>query len=290
MRKDQAVASRELGAVDTTLQAADGTAIGASYVPLASGEFSDLALVVGHGFTGCRAKDDNIRVSAALSQRLPLITLDYRGHGESGGVSSLGLREVLDLDAAIAWAHELGHRRVVSVGFSMGSTIAIRQAALTRTVDRGELALTTVNRPDAVVSISGNAFWFYRGTAPMRLLHRAVSTTVGRSVLARVSGTQVDVTDWEQEVLPYSPEEAAAFLAPTPLLLVHGDADHFFPLEHPQAVHRGASQGAHDRGLEPAVDLWVEEGLGHAEAAVGEELLNRVCDWAVSTVDALEPA
>ncbi len=290
MRKDQAVASRELGAVDTTLQAADGTAIGASYVPLASGEFSDLALVVGHGFTGCRAKDDNIRVSAALSQRLPLITLDYRGHGESGGVSSLGLREVLDLDAAIAWAHELGHRRVVSVGFSMGSTIAIRQAALTRTVDRGELALTTVNRPDAVVSISGNAFWFYRGTAPMRLLHRAVSTTVGRSVLARVSGTQVDVTDWEQEVLPYSPEEAAAFLAPTPLLLVHGDADHFFPLEHPQAVHRGASQGAHDRGLEPAVDLWVEEGLGHAEAAVGEELLNRVCDWAVSTVDALEPS
>ena len=290
MRKDQAVASRELGAVDTTLQAADGTAIGASYMPLASGESSDLALVVGHGFTGCRAKDDNIRVSAALRQRLPLVTLDYRGHGESGGVSSLGLREVLDLDAAIAWAHELGHRRVVSVGFSMGSTIAIRQAALTRTVDRGELGLTTANRPDAVVSISGNAFWFYRGTAPMRLLHRAVSTTVGRSVLARVSGTEVDVTDWEQEVLPYSPEEAAAFLAPTPLLLVHGDADHFFPLEHPQAVHRGASQGAHDRGLEPAVDLWVEEGLGHAEAAVGEELLNRVCDWAVSTVDALEPS
>ena len=290
MRKDQAVASRELGAVDTTLQAADGTAIGASYMPLASGESSDLALVVGHGFTGCRAKDDNIRVSAALRQRLPLVTLDYRGHGESGGVSSLGLREVLDLDAAIAWAHELGHRRVVSVGFSMGSTIAIRQAALTRTVDRGELGLTTANRPDAVVSISGNAFWFYRGTAPMRLLHRAVSTTVGRSVLARVSGTQVDVTDWEQEVLPYSPEEAAAFLAPTPLLLVHGDADHFVPLEHPQAVHRGASQGAHDRGLEPAVDLWVEEGLGHAEAAVGEELLDRVCDWAVSTVDSLEPS
>lgn len=290
MRKDQAVASRELGAVDTTLHAADGTAIGASYVPLASDESSDLALVVGHGFTGCRAKDDNIRVSAALRQRLPLVTLDYRGHGESGGVSSLGLREVLDLDAAIAWAHELGHRRVVSVGFSMGSTIAIRQAALTRTVDRGELALTTVHRPDAVVSISGNAFWFYRGTAPMRLLHRAVSTTVGRSVLARVSGTEVDVTDWEQEVLPYSPEEAAAFLAPTPLLLVHGDADHFFPLEHPQAVHRGASQGAHDRGLEPAVDLWVEKGLGHAEAAVGEELLDRVCDWAVSTVDSLEPS
>ena len=290
MRQDPAIASRELGAIDTTLRAADGTDIGASYHRLASGESSDLALVVGHGFTGSRAKEDNLRVCATLRQRLPLVTLDYRGHGESGGVSSLGLREVLDLDAAIAWAHELGHRRVVSVGFSMGSTIAIRQAALTRTVDRGELALTTVNQPDAVVSISGNAFWFYRGTAPMRLLHRAVSTSVGRSVLARVSGTQVDVADWEQELLPFSPEEAAAFLAPTPLLLVHGDADTVFPLEHPHAVHRGASQGAHDRELHPAVDLWVEEGLGHAEAAVSEELLNRVCDWAISTVHAREPS
>ena len=268
--------------VHRRLTAADGTEIGATYLPAPDGAPGDPVLVVGHGFTGFRTKDDNARVMSALNGRLAVVAIDYRGHGESGGTSTLGLREVLDLDAAIAWARSLGHQRVVSIGFSMGSTVAVRQAALTRTTDRGAAGLTTVNPPDAVVAVSGSAFWFYRGTAPMRLLHRAVSTSVGRAFLARVSGTHVEVSDWEEEVLPYSPEEAAAFLAPTPLLIVHGDADHYFPLEHPEAVLRGAAQGARDRGLEPRVDLWIEPGLAHAEAAVDAPLLERISDWAIT--------
>jgi len=265
---------------DRTLVAADGVPIAASYRPGRSEALSEPLLVIGHGFTGARSKEDNLKISDWIEDRLPQITLDFRGHGESGGTSSLGLREVLDLDAAVAWARELGYRTVVTVGFSMGSSIAIRHAALTRTADRG-IPMVAENRPDAVVSISGNAFWFYRGTAPMRLLHRAVSTSVGRTVLSRVSGTEVDVDDWEAEVLPYSPEEASAFIAPTPVLIVHGDSDHYFPLEHPQAVHRGVMQGARDRGVDPVVDVWIEEGMAHAEAAVDRELINRVCDWAI---------
>lgn len=268
--------------VDRVLRAADGVEVGATYHPPPEGGLVDPVLVVGHGFTGFRAKDDNVRVVDHLRGRLAVVSLDFRGHGTSGGDSTLGLREVLDLDAAVAWARELGHRRVVTVGFSMGSSIAVRHAALTRTEDRGHLALRTRNAPDAVVAISGTAFWFYRGTAPMRLVHRAVSTRAGRAVLARVSGTRVEVGDWEVEPLPYSPEEAAAFIAPTPFLIVHGDADHYFPLEHAQAVHRGASQGARDRGLEPTVDLWVEPGFAHAEAAIDDALLDRVCDWAIA--------
>lgn len=292
--QDAAVAG-DLAPRDETLIAADGVRIAATYLPAPGspergsserGASKNPVLVVGHGFTGSRAKDDNARVIAALNRRLAVLAFDYRGHGESEGSSTLGLREVLDLDAAITRARELGHSSVISLGFSMGATIAIRQAALTRTTDRGAAALTTTAPPDAVVAISGSAFWFYRGTAPMRLLHRAVSTPVGRAVLSRVSGTTVDVTDWESDVLPYSPEEAAAYVAPTPLLIVHGDIDHYFPLEHPQALHRGASEGARDRGLEPTVDLWIEQGLAHAEASVDDALLDRVCDWAVAAVDA----
>ena len=280
--KDTSPRVPETAGVHDRLTAADGVEIGATYLPAPAGGANDPVLVVGQGFTGFRTKDDNARVMATLNRRLAVVGIDYRGHGESGGTSSLGLREVLDLDAAIAWARSFGHPHVVSIGFSMGSTVAVRQAALTHTIDRGALALTTTNPPDAVVAVSGSAFWFYRGTAPMRLLHRAVSTTVGRAGLARVSGTHVDVSDWEDEVLPYSPEEAAAFIAPIPLLIVHGDADHYFPLEHPEAVLRGAAQGARDRGLEPAVDLWIEPGLAHAEAAVDDALLDRISDWAVS--------
>jgi len=265
---------------DRRLVAADGVPIAATYRPGQPDAADAPLLVIGHGFTGARSKEDNVQISDWLDHRLPQITLDFRGHGESGGTSSLGLREVLDLDAAVGWARELEYQSVVTVGFSMGSSVAIRHAALTRTADRG-IAMTTANRPDAVVSISGNAFWFYRGTAPMRLLHRAVSTSVGRTVLSRVSGTEVGVDDWDAEVLPYSPEEAAAFISPTPLLIVHGDSDHYFPLEHPEAVHRGVMQGARDRGVEPVVDLWIEQGMAHAEAAVDRELMNRVCDWTI---------
>jgi len=260
----------------------DGVDICATYRPAPQGVPHDPVIVVGHGFTGFRAKADNLRIAERLNQHLAVVDLDYRGHGSSGGTSSLGMREVLDLDAAIAWARDQGHQKVVSLGFSMGSAIAVRQAALTRTTDRGPLALTAENAPDAVVSVSGTAFWFYRGTAPMRLVHRAVSTPVGRAVLARVSHTRVDVGDWEAEELGYSPEEAAAYLAPIPFLLVHGDADTYFPLEHPEAVHRGAVQGARDRGFEPKIDLWIEPGFAHAEAAVDDELLDRICAWALS--------
>lgn len=271
-----------VAAVDHVLQAADGVEVHATYSPAPDSGRGEPVLVVGHGFTGFRHKEDNRRVYAQLARRLPLVTLDFRGHGASAGMSTLGLREVLDLDAAVAWARELGHQRVVTLGFSMGSSIAVRHAALTRTTDRGHAALHTENPPDAVISVSGTAFWFYRGTAPMRLVHRAVSTRAGRAVLHRVSGTRVDASDWEADVLPYSPEEAAAFIAPIPFLIVHGDADHYFPLEHPEAVHRGAAAGARQRGLEPSVDLWVEQGLAHAEAAVEADLLDRICEWAVT--------
>jgi fermentation-respiration switch protein FrsA (DUF1100 family) len=61
-------------------------------------------------------------------------------------------------------------------------------------------------------------------------------------------------------------------VAPAPLLVVHGDADRYFPLEHARALHDAAAPGA--------ADLWVEPGFGHAEAAVSDDLLARIAAWA----------
>ena len=74
-----------------------------------------------HGFTGSRESDEPaargglVPPSTAASWRLSL-----RGHGRSGGRSTLGDQEVLDLDQAVRWARHLGYERVVTVGFSMG--------------------------------------------------------------------------------------------------------------------------------------------------------------------------
>ena len=42
--------------------------------------------------------------------------------------------------------------------------------------------------------------------------------------------------------IPIAPHEAAALLGDIPLLVVHGDVDRYFPLEHPRAIHEAAAE------------------------------------------------
>ena len=65
--------------------------------------------------------------------------------------------------------------------------------------------------------------------------------------------------------------EAAPLLAPTPLLVVHGDADPYFPLDHPRSLAAAAGP--------EAAELWIEPGYGHAENAAEEQLLDRIGAW-----------
>ena len=115
----------------------------------------------------------------ALTEFGGVVSYDSRGHGSSSGVTTLGDAEVLDLDAAIGWARWLGADDVVTVGFSMGGSIVLRQAALVGRRDR--------EAPQAVVSVSAAGFWFYRGTPPMRLLHRPSARGRGAACSAGAS-------------------------------------------------------------------------------------------------------
>lgn len=73
--------------------------------------------------------------------------------------------------------------------------------------------------------------------------------------------------------MPLAPVEAAGLFGPTPLLIVHGDRDPYFPLDHPRSLADAAGDGA---------ELWLERGMGHAENAADETLLTRIADWAVT--------
>ncbi|MCD9591871.1 MULTISPECIES: alpha/beta hydrolase [Streptomyces] len=282
----------------------DGVSIEARYEPSpASGTepCGRLALVVGHGFTGALERPALRRVASAFHQHTAVITFSFRGHGRSGGRSTVGDREVLDLAAAVRWARRLGHRRVVTVGFSMGGSVVIRQAALSGKTDQirpmqdiphGERTGRSTGRtdrvngepttapgeaadgaaPDAVVSVSAPARWYYRGTAPMRRVHWAVTRPAGRLVSRYGLGTRIDPRGWDVDPLP--PVAAAPLIAPTPLLIVHGDRDPYFPLDHPRMLASAA---------DPATsELWIEPGFGHAETAASPALLTRIADWAAA--------
>lgn len=249
------------GGEQRTLLAADGVRLSAVHRPGPA----ELALVVAHGFSGSWRQDRVQRVLAGLEPFGGVVAVDQRGHGRSGGVSTLGRTEVLDVDAAVGWARLLGYPAVATVGFSMGASVVVRHAALHRGVD-------------AVVSVSGPAFWYYRGTRVMRRLHRAVDSRAGRAFVRAAMGTRLDRPPWPDPP-PMPPVEAAALIAPTPLLVVHGDVDRYFPLEHATALHAAAVRGAAAAPGGAPAHLWVEPGLGHAETAMTDTLLARIGTW-----------
>ncbi|MGW0511233.1 alpha/beta hydrolase [Streptomyces olivaceoviridis] len=256
------------GPIRTFLRTADGIPIDSVYdpppvvydtLPDASRTASrDLVFVIAHGFTGDVDRPHVRRVAGVLRGYGAVVTFSFRGHGRSGGRSTVGDKEVLDLAAAVEWARGLGHARVVTVGFSMGGSVVLRHAALH-------------GGTDAVVSVSAPARWYYRGTAPMRRLHWLVTRPEGRLVGRYGLRTRIHHRDWDP--VPLSPVQAVPEIAPTPLLVVHGDRDGYFPLDHPRMLAEAA--GGH-------ADLWVEPGMGHAEHAADDALMARIGDWSVT--------
>ncbi|MEV7057604.1 alpha/beta fold hydrolase [Streptomyces microflavus] len=276
-----------------TLLTDDGVPVEAVYEPCTAGfgargsgpgdAVADTpAIVVAHGFTGSADRPAVRRAARVFSQRAAVITFSFRGHGRSGGRSTVGDREVLDLAAAVAWARTLGHVRVVTVGFSMGGSVVLRHGALY--TEGSEARDASVRVPvrerrtgehlgahsDAVVAVSSPARWYYRGTAPMRRLHWVVTRPSGRFVGRYGFRTRIATDDWDP--VPLSPVEAVPLIAPAPLLLVHGDLDPYFPLDHPRMLARAAGEGG--------AELWLERGMGHAENAADDALLARIADWA----------
>lgn len=211
-----------------------------------------LGVVLAHGFTGSMARPQLRRVAHALSAHAGVVAFDFRGHGASTGRSTLGDKEILDLDAVVGYARELGYADVVTCGWSMGGSVVLRHAAL-------------VGGVDAVVSVSAVSRWFYRDTAPMRRVHWAIETRLGRLVARHALRTRISSVGWD--VVPEAPIDVVAQISPIPLLLVHGDADHYFPVEHPEALFAAAR--------EPK-ELWLVEGFGHAESGATPDLLARI--------------
>ncbi len=229
----------------------------------------DPVFVIAHGFTGDVDRPHVRRVATAFAQYGAVVTFSFRGHGRSGGRSTVGDKEVLDLAAAVTWARELGHARVVTVGFSMGGSVVLRHGALYGPEGSMREGRTEA-RTDAVVSVSAPARWYYRGTAPMRRVHWLVTRREGRLLTRYGLRTRIHHRGWDP--VPLSPVESVPRIAPTPLLIVHGDRDGYFPVDHPRML----AEAAGDHG-----ELWLEPGMGHAEHASADELLARIGRWAV---------
>ncbi|MFC7327624.1 alpha/beta hydrolase [Marinactinospora rubrisoli] len=227
---------------------------------------TDRAIVLANGFTGSWRSPHTRMIARRLLAAGDVLAFDFRGHHGSTGLCTVGDSEVHDLEAVVAHLRGLGYTRFATVGFSMGAAVAIRHAA-------------SFGGPEAVVAVSGPSRWYYRGTARMRLLHFGVERPAGRLFLRLVRRVRVIDRHWDP--VPPDPTESAALVAPAALLVVHGDADAYFPTEHAHRVHEAAR--------EPR-ELWIEPGMGHAERAVTPELAERLTRWLAARLDGGRPA
>jgi pimeloyl-ACP methyl ester carboxylesterase len=234
------------------LTTVDGVHLQGSFWP---GPEQRLACVVAHGFTGSSRHAPVRRICAALAAGgAAVLAPDLRGHGGSGGLSTAGDLEVRDVAAAVGWLRAAGYDRVAVLGWSMGGSIVLRYAGL-----GGDA--------DAVVSVSSPGEWYERGTRAMRVVHWMCETRSGRLACRVVRRTRLSPAGWVQ--VPESPAELVGRISPTPLLIVHGDADHYFPLRHVDVLAAAA----------PEATVWVERGMAHAETATTPDLVRRIGAW-----------
>lgn len=236
--------------VHVRIVASDGTPLVGSLLPGPAA--SSPAVVLVHGFAAHRRKPSYARLADRLAAHAHVLAIDLRGHGASGGESTFGNREELDVRAAVAWLRERGHRRVVVVGASMGATSVLH-------------ALATGTRVEAAVVVSAPATIDEDPASEiMQRLKRLWESPVSRAGMRWAIGVRVvHPSRWQP---PGHPRDLATHVD-VPLLVVHGEDDAYFPVTDAHALTDATSTSR----------LWIEPAaFGHAEDGFTEAFADRL--------------
>ncbi|RUM47567.1 MAG: hypothetical protein DSY37_02060 [Hyperthermus sp.] len=123
----EALASK--GVVEFNVTSPDGVVV-KGFIVNPNGVGS-LVFVLMHGYTSCSTAPYIVKLAGELSSRgFPVVLFDFRGHGRSGGTTTIGPREVLDARSVVGYVSKLfPGSRIVLVGFSMGASVAIVEAS-----------------------------------------------------------------------------------------------------------------------------------------------------------------
>ena len=209
-------------------------------------------VVLVHGFSQSSRVPRIHAFARLLATRMHVIVPDLRGHGASGGLSSMGPKEPLDVKAAVEAADP--SLPVVTVGISLGGAAVLLHGG-------------TFGGVAGVVPISAPAWWGAWDTPATKRIQRYAMTQAGRRFLAVFMRTRIAQVC---EGVPHA-EEQAANISPAFTLVVADPADHYFAEEHPQTIYRWAN--------EPK-DLWLLPGTGHGTdlltPAFGQRLLDEL--------------
>ena len=231
---------------DFEVAARDGVVLRGWFVRPRSGD-SGATVMVLHGFTRSRWDDKYMcpAVYMLTEAGFNVAVYDQRGHGLSGGRTSLGAREVDDALVVAGFLRRRypGETRSLGVlGFSLGGAVAVMLAA------RGEGFSAVVADSPYVDIVESARGWIRRSPQPLRGLLLA-----SFPLILRFASMELGVSPRDLSIRPL------ARGIRVPLLIVAGERDDLVPLESIRGFYEAA------RGAGAPVSLWVT-GAGHVES------------------------
>lgn len=267
-----------------SITTADGVRLAARWWAPRAGRPAGQAVVVVHGF--CGSKDEpavELVASGQAAAGRHVLAVDLRGHGASGGETSMGQREGLDVDAAVAAARAEADT-VVVVGSSMGGVACIEHLAGTSSLRSASTASGVVRAPgasaaaraDAGVLVATPARWQVPRTGRGMLALVLTQTRPGRAVARQRMGTRIAMRPGRG----HEPRSRIGEVT-CPVAVLHGLDDRFVA---PLAAHDLHAAVPGERLLD------LVAGMGHGFCAPATEPIDAAVDWAFARVGAASEA
>ena len=195
----------------------------------------DNVIVICHGIGMCKDTKPFLDLSKDFFNYYDVITMDQRGHGNSGGVFSFSSKEHEDIKAVINYSQKI-YKHVYLMGFSFGAASSIIQVAREKNVH----GLIVISPPISFEEIEN--FFLDRGALVPGI--QKIGSHLFKLRLGSIRKKKIRPIDVIDQI------------SPIPLLIIQGEKDPIIFKRHAETLF--------EKAKEPKRIIMIKDGL-HAE-------------------------